>query len=131
LRFGASPLRGNVVVLPEPPLVGGFSERRIMLADQFLEAAGGARTDAALDELARKLWRAHAEGHLADADVEAISEAVEARRGALAGEVAPNPPKAVLAVERSKNTGIQGVGTLKKPRRASALDTDLRRALVE
>jgi len=30
-----------------------------MLADQFHEAADGARTGAALDELARKLWRAH------------------------------------------------------------------------
>ena len=56
-----------------------------MLADQFLEAAAGARTGASLDELARKLWRAHAEGHLTDADVEALSEAVEARRAVLAG----------------------------------------------
>jgi len=54
-----------------------------MLADQFLEAAAGARTGAGLDELARKLWRAHEEGHLADADAEALSEAVEARRAAL------------------------------------------------
>jgi hypothetical protein len=71
-----------------------------MLADQFLEAAMGARTSAALDELACKLWRAHAEGHLTAADAEAASEAVQARRGALAGEVAPNPPKAVLGLPR-------------------------------
>jgi hypothetical protein len=71
-----------------------------MLADQFLEAAAGARTEAALDELARKLWRAHAEGHLTDANVEAISEAVEARRAALAGHTTPNPPKAVLGLPR-------------------------------
>jgi hypothetical protein len=64
-----------------------------MLADQFLEAAADARTGAALDELARKLWRAHEEGHLADADAEAASEAVQARRDALAG---PKPPKGVL-----------------------------------
>jgi hypothetical protein len=56
-----------------------------MLADQFLEAAAGARTAAALDELARKLWRAHAEDHIAEADAEALSEAIEARRAALAG----------------------------------------------
>jgi hypothetical protein len=67
-----------------------------VLADQFLEAVAGARTGAALDELARKLWRAHAEGHLADAFAEAASEAVEARRGVLAGPSTPNPPKAVL-----------------------------------
>jgi hypothetical protein len=47
----------------------------------------------ALDDLSRKLWRAHQEGHLADAEAEAASEAVQARRAALAGEVAPNPPK--------------------------------------
>jgi len=67
-------------------LAGGFSERRTMLADQFLEAAAGARTDAALDELARKLWLAHAEGHIAEADAEALSESIEARRAALAGK---------------------------------------------
>jgi hypothetical protein len=71
-----------------------------MLADQFLEAADGARTGAALDELARKLWRAHAEGHLADADAEATNEAVEARRAALAGYTTPNPPKGVLGLPR-------------------------------
>jgi hypothetical protein len=58
-----------------------------MLADQFPEAAAGARTAAGLDELARKLWRAHAEGHIAEADAEALSESIEARRAALAGKV--------------------------------------------
>jgi hypothetical protein len=72
-----------------------------MLADQFLEAAAGARTGAALDELARKIWRAHAEGHLADAEAKAISEAVEARRAALAGHTTPNPPKAALGLPRA------------------------------
>jgi hypothetical protein len=72
-----------------------------MLADQFLEAAAGARTGAALDELARKTWRAHAEGHLADTEAEAISEAVEARRASLAGHTTPNPPKAVLGLPRA------------------------------
>jgi hypothetical protein len=58
-----------------------------MLTNQFLEAADGARTGAALDELARKLWRAHAEGHIAEADAQALSESIEARRAALAGKV--------------------------------------------
>ena len=57
-----------------------------MLADQFLEAAAGARNAAALDELAHKLWRAHSEGHLADADAKDISEALQARRAALSGQ---------------------------------------------
>jgi hypothetical protein len=54
-----------------------------MLADQFVEAADGARTPATLDDLARKLWRAHAEGHIADVDAGAASEAIEGRRAAL------------------------------------------------
>ena len=62
-----------------------------MLA-QFLAAAEAARPAAVLDELARKLWRAHSEGHLADADAKAISEAVEARRAALAPVAAEDRP---------------------------------------
>ena len=48
-----------------------------MLADQFLAAAAGARNSTALDETSRLLWRAHAEGHIADADAEAVSEALQ------------------------------------------------------
>ena len=57
------------------------------LADQFMSAAQAAKTTHALDELARKLWRAHAEGHIAEADAEALSESIEARRAALGGKV--------------------------------------------
>jgi hypothetical protein len=60
-----------------------------MLADQFLEAAVRGRTPAALDEIARKLWRAHGEAHLADAEAEATSEAIEARRAALSASPSP------------------------------------------
>jgi len=67
-----------------------------MLANQFLEAAVAGRTSAALDDLAAKLYRANAEGHLADAEVEAVSEAIEARRAALAGKGAGTQPKGVL-----------------------------------
>jgi hypothetical protein len=91
-----------------------------MLADQFLEAAAGARTSAALDELARKLWRAHEEGHLADADAEAASEAVQARRDALAGHPTPNPSKAVL--------GLPG-GSGRHPRREKVFGLGRLRAL--
>jgi hypothetical protein len=75
-----------------------------MLANQFLEAAGGARTGAALDELARKLWRAHGEGHIAEADAEAFSESIEARRAALAGKVVWDTqisPKAASGLPRA------------------------------
>jgi hypothetical protein len=75
-----------------------------MLADQFLAAAAAIRTMAAADELARKLWRAHAEGLIADADAEALSESIEARRAVLAGKVVWDTqisPKAVLGLPRA------------------------------
>src|SRR5271166_3722797 len=75
-----------------------------MLADQFLEAAVRGRTPAALDDLARKLWRAHAERQIEDAEAEAVSVAIEARREALAGKPAPETrpgPKAALGLPRA------------------------------
>jgi hypothetical protein len=69
-----------------------------MLANQFLEAVDGTRTGAGLDELACKLWRAHGEGQIADADAEALSESIEARRAVLEGKVAQDEPKAVLGL---------------------------------
>jgi hypothetical protein len=75
-----------------------------MLAEQFVEAADCARTPAVLDELARKLWRALAEGHIADADAEVACVAIEARRAALAGKsvsVTQIGPKAALGLPRA------------------------------
>ena len=88
------PFEGRASLCLKPTARSGFSEWRTMLADQFLEAAAGARTGAALDELARKLWRAHGEGHIADADAEALSESIEARRATLAGKVVWGPRSA-------------------------------------
>jgi Helix-turn-helix domain len=68
-----------------------------MLAEQFHAAASRARTIAALDETARLTWRAHAEAQILDADAEAISEAIEARRAALAGKGPDQPPKPALS----------------------------------
>ena len=65
-----------------------------MLADQFHDAATAAPTTAAADELARKLWRAHAEGILTDADAKDISEALQARRNALSGQRGSAPATA-------------------------------------
>ena len=59
-----------------------------MLAQQFHTAVAAARTGPELDELTRGLWRAHAEGRLADADAQALSEAIKARRAALAAKAA-------------------------------------------
>ena len=55
-----------------------------MLADQFTAAAAAARNTHAVDEIARLTWRAHAEGQLLDAEAEAVSEALQARRAAFA-----------------------------------------------
>jgi len=71
------------------------------MLDQFLEAIAGARTTAGLDDLARKLWLAHGEGHIPDADAEAVSAAVEARRKTLAGDVPSPQPKAARGPRRA------------------------------
>jgi AraC-like DNA-binding protein len=70
------------------------------LADQFLAAASAARNSAGLDELARLVWRAHAEGQVPDDQAQTAYEAVQARRAVLAGEVTRNQPKAVLGLPR-------------------------------
>jgi CRP-like cAMP-binding protein len=57
-----------------------------MLAEHFRTAAVVARTTASLDETARLTWRAHAEAQILDAEAEAISEAIEARRASLIGK---------------------------------------------
>jgi len=71
-----------------------------MLAEQFRTAASRARTTASLDETARLTWRAHAEAQIIDTDAEAISEAIEARRAALAGKGLDKPPKPALGRPR-------------------------------
>lgn len=71
-----------------------------MLAEQFLAAAVGARNGTALDEIARLTWRAHGEGHLADADAEAISAAAQARRAILAAKADQTQPKAASGLPR-------------------------------
>jgi len=76
-----------------------------MLADQFLDAATGARTTAALDETARLLWRAHGEGHLDEAEAKALSEAIEARRAILTGKSAPEIQKPGLGAPRTCRRG--------------------------
>ena len=80
-------LRGVGVVLPEAD-----RSRRVLGTETYArrpvhETAETARSSRALDEIALKLWRALAEGFIADADAEAVSEAVEARRVAFAGDV--------------------------------------------
>jgi hypothetical protein len=71
-----------------------------MLVDQFTTAAAAARNTAAVDEIARLLWRGHAEAQLTDAEAEAVSEALAARRRAFAAGVSLPTPKAIFAALR-------------------------------
>ena len=78
-----------------------------MLADQFLDAAASARTTAALDSTARLLWRAHAEGHLTEADTKVISEAIGARRAAFSTRPPILPRRAAGGHPRRPLTGCK------------------------
>ena len=91
-----------------------------MLAEQFTEAAAVARNSAALDLVARQLWAAHGEGHLADADALAISEAVQARRAALARQGAVSLSKPASARRRP--------ATPRSPDRQASLERRRRQA---
>jgi hypothetical protein len=71
------PLLGHGGALPKivRALRRGLTPKEtLLLADQFHAAASAARNTAAVDEIARLTWRAHAEGQLQDAEAEAISE---------------------------------------------------------
>jgi hypothetical protein len=74
-----------------------------MLVEQFTAAAAAARNSAAVDEIARLTWRAHAEGQLHDAEAAAISEALQGRRAAFAARRAPqalSQPRPALGLPR-------------------------------
>jgi hypothetical protein len=72
-----------------------------MLADQFTAAAAAARNTHAVDEVARLTWRAHAEGQLADAEAEAVGEALQRRRKAFGQGRGLPPSRAVLGLPRA------------------------------
>ena len=96
-----------------------------MLAHQFHEAIAAARNTAALDSAARLLWRAHAEGAIADAEAEAIAEAVQSRRAAFARPAAgvalanaapasarrrpPRSPDRQASLERRRRQAMSGI----------------------
>ena len=87
-----------------------------MLAEELHTAAAGARTTASLDNLARLLWRAHAEGQIVDPDAEAISEAIQTRKGVLAGKGIQTKPKAVLGLSRRSSRPREKMFGLGRPR---------------
>jgi hypothetical protein len=83
------------------------------IAEQFHAAAAAANSYAALDNVSRLLWAAHAAGALSDAAAQATAEAVEARKATLRG---PRPSPA------SKHAYAAP-----KPRRSPDRDKSIRR----
>ena len=77
-----------------------------MPARKFHDDIAAARTDAEAVEINRRLWSAHGEGRLTDADAEAISCAIDARRAALkakaAGMSGPAPTGACKRPDTSR-----------------------------
>lgn len=69
-----------------------------MLA-QFHASASAAQTSASINAISATLWKAHASGALSDEAAQAVAEALEARRKALAAKPSPSPssksPKAL------------------------------------
>ena len=96
-----------------------------MLAEQFAAAVAAARNTAAVDEIARLTWRAHAEGQILDAEAAAISEALQGRRAAFAARAtqravsstirlsarrrpAPRSPDRQASLERRRRQAMSG-----------------------
>ena len=91
-----------------------------MLAEQFHAAAAAAKTTVAVDEIARLTWRAHAEGHILDAEAEAISEALHGRRAAFAArgtQRAVSPSIALSARRRPAPRSPDRQASLERRRR--------------
>jgi hypothetical protein len=97
-----------------------------MLADQFHAAAAAARNTATVDEIARLTWRAHAEGQIHDADAEAVSEALQARRRAFAaGQGFPRRAAQTAASARPRAAATRP----RSPDRQASLERRRRQAM--
>jgi hypothetical protein len=105
------------------PSGGLRSEGIAMLANQFHEAVAAARNTAALDNTARLLWRAHAEGQIADADAEAIAGAVQARRTAFA-----RPPSGIALSQATPASTRRRPARPRSPNRAASIERRRRQA---
>jgi len=88
-----------------------------MLADQFLDAAASARNATALDDISRLTWHAHSEGCLIDADAEAISAALQARRAALARPIAVSHKKPLFGPAKPHPRSSDRQASLERRRR--------------
>lgn len=83
---------------------------------QFAAAVAAARRPIALDEIARLTWRALSEGALSEADADAISRAVEARREEIRGQKA----RKALSLSRPAS-GLRRSARPVSPDRAASL----------
>jgi hypothetical protein len=75
-----------------------------MLAEQFHAAAAAARNTHAVDEVARLTWRAHSECLLTDAEAEAVSASLQARRAVFATRRTASPLRPALGLPRASRS---------------------------
>ena len=94
--------RSSFAVTPRRALPAGPEKGPIMtlVANQFQDAVADLRTEDEAIELAVELWRAWGEGRLSDADAEAASSAIAARRTAISGSAAGTVPPGAEARQR-------------------------------
>ena len=90
-----------------------------MLVEQFKEAAATARTMQALDNVAKMAWKALGEGWLIEADAEAVSAAVEARRSRLRAFPAPAAKRPSVSL-RKPPTSPDRRASIERRRRVAA-----------
>ena len=99
-------------------------EGEAVLADQFAAAAAAARNSHALDATARLLWRAHAEGQIADADAEAVAVALQGRRAAFA-----RPGSLVAVAHATPASARRRAAEPRSPDRQASLERRRRQAM--
>jgi hypothetical protein len=96
-----------------------------LLADQFTAATAAAHNTAAVDAIARLLWKAHGERQIADAEAQSIGAALEARRATfsarrmnahprarspvLSQRREPRSPNRQASLERRRRQAMSGV----------------------
>ncbi len=90
------------------------------IVQQFHAAVATANTLAALDNLSRLLWKAHAEACLSDDAAQAAAEAVEARKAALKGPRPSPASERAYAAPRPPSRSPDRQRSLERRRRCAA-----------
>jgi hypothetical protein len=96
----------------------------MLAAEQFTAAIFAARTTTALDTTARLLWRAHAEGQIADADADAVAASIQARRAVFA-----RPPSGVAVAQAAPASARRKPVRPRSPDRQVSLERRRRQAV--